>query len=81
MIPGSRKPNKRTCRAIAWPTALSKHRQEVRQKPCIPSVVVHFGWSIGERASFHTSGTWFSNNPDLRFPFRRNGVVFTPEKS
>ena len=81
MIPGIRKPNKMICRAIAWPTALSKHRQETRQKPWILSVVVHFGWSISERASFHSSGTRFSNYPDLRFPFRRNDVVFTPEKS
>ena len=81
MIPGIRKPNKMICRAIAWPTALSKHRQEARQKPWILSVVVHFGWSISERASFHSSGTRFSNYPDLRFPFRRNDVVFTPEKS
>ena len=57
------------------------HRQEARQKPWILSVVVHFGWSISERASFHSSGTRFSNYPDLRFPFRRNDVVFTPEKS
>ena len=47
----------------------------------IPSVVVHFGWSIGERASFHTSGTRVSNYPHFRIPFRRNVIVFTPEKS
>ena len=47
----------------------------------IPSVIVHFGWSIGERVSFHTAGTRFSNYPDLRFPFHRNDVVFMPERS
>ena len=68
------------CRATAWPTALSEHRQEDHQKHWILSVAVHFGWPIGERASFHTSGTRFSNYPDLRFPFRWNVVVFIPKK-